>query len=86
MSGVESPIRVAVETGTSNTAIGLAINGAGIALIELALFTARPVAGFVSRPLEPKIELKALLLQPRQRAASQVLEDFVAHLKKTIAQ
>ena len=84
LSGVESPIRIAVETGTSNTAIGLAVHGAGIALIELALFSARPVAGFVSRPLEPKIELKALLLQPRQGATSQVLEDFVGHLKATV--
>jgi DNA-binding transcriptional LysR family regulator len=85
MSGGEAAIRVAVETGTSNTAIGLAINGAGIALIELALFTARPVPGFVSRPLEPKIELKALLLQPRQGATSKVLEDFIDHLKKSFA-
>jgi DNA-binding transcriptional LysR family regulator len=84
MSGVGSAIRVAVETGTSNTAIGLMINGAGIALIELALFSARPVPGFVSRPLEPKIELKALLLHPRQGITSQVLDDFIEHLKKTI--
>lgn len=83
LSEKESPVRVVVETGTSATAISLVVNGAGIALIELALFSARPVPGFVALPLEPRIELKALLLRPRQATASKVLDDFVAHLRKS---
>jgi DNA-binding transcriptional LysR family regulator len=85
LSRKTSPIRIAVETGTSATAIMLAVHGAGIALVETALFTARPVPGFVMRPVEPKIELKSLLLRPRQAASSRVLEHFVAHLRATAA-
>jgi DNA-binding transcriptional LysR family regulator len=82
LSQKSSP-RITVETGTSATAIQLAIHGAGIALVETALFGARPVAGFVMRPIEPKVELKSLLLRPRQSVASRVLEDFIAHLRAT---
>jgi DNA-binding transcriptional LysR family regulator len=78
-----SALRISVETGTSATAIMLAVHGAGIALIETALFSARPVPGFVMRPLEPRIELKSLMLRPRQAASSKVLDDFILHLKQT---
>jgi DNA-binding transcriptional LysR family regulator len=81
LSQKTSPIRIAVETGTSATAIMLAVHGAGIALVETALFTARPVPGFVMRPIEPRIELKSLLLRPRQPAVSRVLALFIAHLR-----
>lgn len=74
---------IAVQTGASATAIMLAVHGAGIALVETALFSARPIAGFVMRPLEPRIELKVLLLQPLQRPTSRVLDDFIAHLEAT---
>jgi DNA-binding transcriptional LysR family regulator len=83
LSRKTSPIRIAVETGTSATAIMLAVHGAGIALVETALFSARPVPGFVMRPVEPKVELKSLMLRPRQAAASRVLEHFIAHLRAT---
>ena len=74
--------RIVVETGLSSTANMLAFHGAGIALVETALFTARPMPGFVARPLEPRVELKALLLRPRQAHVSKVLADFIAHLKR----
>jgi hypothetical protein len=61
----------------------LAVHGAGLALVESALVSAHPVAGFVMRPIEPRIELKALLLRPRQAAESRVLDAFVAHLRRT---
>jgi DNA-binding transcriptional LysR family regulator len=83
LSQKTSTIRIAVETGTSATAIMLAVHGAGIALVETALFTVRPIPGFVMRPVEPKIELKSLLLRPRQAASSRVLEHFIAHLRAT---
>jgi DNA-binding transcriptional LysR family regulator len=75
--------RVSVETGTSATAIMLAVHGAGIAVVETALFTARPVAGFVMRPIEPRIELRSLLVRPRQATASRLLDEFVKHLRAT---
>jgi DNA-binding transcriptional LysR family regulator len=83
LSQKTEPIRIAVETGTSATAIMLAVNGAGIALVETALFSARPVPGFVMRPVEPRIELRSLLLLPREATASRVLEHFITHLRAT---
>ncbi len=80
-----STLSISVETGTSATAIMLARHGAGIALIETALFAARPVPGFCMRPIEPRIELRGLLLRPRDAVLSRVLEDFVAHLRATVA-
>lgn len=72
---------IAVQTGASATAIMLAVHGAGIALVETALFSARPIPGFVARPIEPRVELKVLLLRPRQAASSRVLTDFIRHLR-----
>ena len=81
MSDKRMALRVTVETGLSSTANMLAFHGAGIAVVETALFTARPMRGFVTRPLEPRIELKGLLLRPRQAHASRALTDFIAHLR-----
>jgi DNA-binding transcriptional LysR family regulator len=71
------------QTGTAATAIALAAQGAGIALVETTLFSARPIAGFVMRPLEPRAALDILLLRPRQDPSSRVLADFIAHLRGT---
>lgn len=81
MSDKKTALRIAVETGLSSTANMLAFHGAGIAVVETALFTVRPMPGFVARPLEPRIELKGLLLRPRQAHASRALTDFIAHLR-----
>lgn len=81
LSDRKSALNISVQTGTSATAIMLAVHGAGIALVETALFSARPIAGFVTRPIEPKVELKILLLRPRQEAGSKVLTDFIEHLR-----
>ena len=74
---------VVAHTGTAATAIALAAQGAGLALVETTLFSARPIAGFVMRPLEPRATLDILLLRPRQGPASRVLADFSAHLRAT---
>lgn len=79
------PIRIAVETGTSATALMLAAHGAGIALIETELFRARPLRGFVVRPVEPRVDLRILLVRPRDAVASRVLDRFVAHLRSGFA-
>jgi DNA-binding transcriptional LysR family regulator len=83
LTGKRPALDIVVQTGASATAIMLAVHGAGIALVETALFNARPIPGFVSRPMEPRVELKILLLRPRQPAASRVLDQFLAHLRKT---
>lgn len=80
LSDSKMALNVVAETGTSATAIMLAVHGTGIALVETALFLARPIPGFVSRPLHPRIELKVLLLEPRVATPSQALTDFIAHL------
>ena len=81
LSDCKSTLNISVQTGTSATAIMLAVHGAGIALVETALFSARPIAGFVARPIEPKVELKILLLRPRQEPGSKVLTGFIEHLR-----
>lgn len=84
LTGKRPALDIAVQTGTSATAIMLAVHGAGVALVETALFNARPIPGFVSRPMEPRVELKILLLRPRQAAGSRILEAFVKHLRTTL--
>ncbi|HET9652755.1 MAG TPA: LysR family transcriptional regulator [Usitatibacter sp.] len=81
LSQKTTSLNITVETGTSATGIMLAYHGAGIALTETALFSARPLPGLVARPLEPRVELKGLLLRPRQGHQSRVLTEFVARLK-----
>jgi DNA-binding transcriptional LysR family regulator len=81
----ESAPTVQVSTGHSSTAIALAVEGAGIALVESALFGARPHPGFVLKPLKPATELKILLLRPRPAARSKVLDDFIRQLRAKFA-
>jgi DNA-binding transcriptional LysR family regulator len=78
-----TPLDIVAQTSTAATAIMLAAQGAGLALVETTLFSARPLAGFTVRPLEPRVPLRILLLRARQGAASKVLADFTAHLKAT---
>lgn len=81
LSDRKPALDIAVQTGASATAIMLAVHGAGIALVETALFSARPIPGFVARPIEPRVELKVLLLRPHHAASSRVLTDFIGHLR-----
>lgn len=75
------PLQISVETGTSATAMRLSMDGAGIALIESALFLAFPVPGYVLRPMEPEIRLNSLLLRPRRGSVSRVANQFAAALR-----
>ena len=79
----QTGLDIVARTGTAATAIMLAAQGAGIALVETTLFSARPIPGFVMRPLSPAVRLRILLLRPRHGAASRVLAEFTAHLKST---
>jgi DNA-binding transcriptional LysR family regulator len=76
-----TPLGIQVHTGHSSTAIALAIQGAGLALVESALFEARPYRGFVLRPMAPGVELKVLLLRHRSAVRSKVLDEFVRDLR-----
>ena len=83
LSSRKSTLDIVAQTGTAATAIMLAVQGAGIALVETTLFSARPIPGFVMRPLEPRVNLRILLLRPRHAQASRVLADFTDHLRAT---
>jgi DNA-binding transcriptional LysR family regulator len=83
LSGRSTALNVVAQTGTAATAIMLAAQGAGIAMVETTLFSARPIEGFVMRPIEPRVRLRILLLSPLQVHASRVLTRFTAHLKAT---
>lgn len=82
---LKTSLRLQVMTGNSSTAIALAIEGAGIAVLESALFQARPIPGFVMRPLEPSMELKILLLRPRRATRSRIVDEFGKQLRGTFA-
>ncbi len=75
----------AVQTGASSTAIALVTEGAGIALVESALFQARPQRGLVMLPMTPATGLKVLLLRPRPAVRSRALDEFVRELRAVFA-
>lgn len=81
----KAPVRFQALTGHSSTALSLAAQGAGIALVESALFQARPLPGLLLRPLEPRVELKILLLRARQAQRSKVMDHFLKQLRATFA-
>ncbi|MCM5570468.1 LysR family transcriptional regulator [Burkholderiaceae bacterium FT117] len=84
LSASDASLNIVVETGTSATGVTLALHGAGIALMETALFLARPLEGLVMVPLEPTVEIRALLLRPRNATSSRIVDAFVSHLKETL--
>lgn len=84
LAGIEGTLRLSVETGTSATGVMLALHGAGVALMETALFSAAPIRGLVARPVEPRLHLRALLVRPRRAASSRVVEAFIAHLREVM--
>lgn len=75
---------ISVEVGLSLTGMMLAFHGAGIALVEPYLLSTMPLPGLVSRPLQPRVELKCLMLRHKSVLPSRVLKDFIAHLRATI--
>lgn len=81
------PLMVA-ETPYSATVCELALQGLGVGLANWVAFAAGGFAerGLVARPFRPAIEFKALLLLPPQRARSALVDEFVAELRKEVAQ
>lgn len=82
MAGGPAP---AVQTGASSTAIALVMEGAGIALVESALFQARPLRGLVLVAIAPATSLKVLLLRPRPAVRSRALDELVRELRAVFA-
>lgn len=80
--GDRPPLSFAIEITSSSTALALVSHGAGIGLIENSLFSARPTPGLVMIPLEPRIELRSLLLRPLKTPESQLVKEFTKHLRK----
>lgn len=81
LAGSEQPPSPRLLTGASSTAIALAAEGAGIALVESALFMARPYRNLVMRPLVPQVEMKVLLLRARPASQSRAVGEFIEQLR-----
>ncbi|MEP9377810.1 LysR substrate-binding domain-containing protein [Aquabacter sp. CN5-332] len=76
---------VVVRFGMSLTGMMLAHFGAGIALVEPFLLKDMDIPDMVARPLVPPIELKTVLIRHRSAPRSEVMEDFISHLKTIVA-
>jgi DNA-binding transcriptional LysR family regulator len=81
MSDAGVALNISVEVGLSITGIMLALNGAGIALVEPNLLRALPLPGLTSRPLVPRVEFKSLLILNRSAPRSRIVLEFVDHLR-----
>jgi DNA-binding transcriptional LysR family regulator len=79
-------LEISVETGLSVTGIMLAYHGAGVALVEPDLLASMPLPGLVSRPLAPAVQLQSVLLKHKHRPASRIMDEFMAHLRATLAE
>jgi DNA-binding transcriptional LysR family regulator len=85
MSDAGVAFNITIEVGLSITGIMLALNGAGIALVEPDLLRGLPLPGLVSRPLIPSVEFKSLLILNRSAPRSRIVSEFVEHLRSTVA-
>jgi DNA-binding transcriptional LysR family regulator len=81
--GDQPALSFAIEISTSSTAEALVRHGAGIGIIESSLFASRPTPGLVMIPLEPRIELRSLLLRPLNAPESQIVKEFIKELHKS---
>ncbi|WP_438396115.1 LysR family transcriptional regulator [Caballeronia sp. DA-9] len=82
MSDAGVALNITVGVGLSITGIMLAFNGAGIALVEPDLLRELPLPGLVSRPLIPRVEFKSLLMINRSAPRSQLMLDFIDHVRE----
>jgi DNA-binding transcriptional LysR family regulator len=78
--------QIAVRFGVSLTGMMLAHFGAGIAIVEPFLLEDLKIPDMVARPLVPAVELRTVLIRHRSAPRSAVMEDFIAHLKKTVSE
>lgn len=76
---------IRVQVGLSITGMALAYHGVGIALVETRLLDSLPLPGLVARPLTPAIELNTLLITHKSAPSPAWQENFVAHLRGSLA-
>jgi DNA-binding transcriptional LysR family regulator len=76
---------ITAQVSLSLTGIMLARHGAGVALVEPLLVASMGLPGTVTRPLKPRIEAKTLMIRHKTAPQSRILNEFIAHLTKTIA-
>jgi len=76
--------RSTIQVNLALTALVLAHQGAGIALIDPYMLSVIPLQGMVARPLTPGIEINAVLLRSKSAPRSAVMDEFVAHLKDEV--
>ncbi|GAA4343564.1 LysR substrate-binding domain-containing protein [Pigmentiphaga soli] len=78
--------RISVQISISLTGMTLAYYGAGVALIEPYLLTSMPLQGLTARPLKSSIDFRTVLLRAKSAPSSVLVDMFVRHLKKTVAE
>lgn len=77
---------ITIQVSLSITGIMLAHLGAGVAIVEPYLLAAMDKTMLASRPLDPAIEIRTLLLRNRSTPPSLIMTAFVEHLKKVVAE
>lgn len=85
MSDAGVALAINIEVGLSITGIMLALNGAGIALVEPNVLKALPLPGLTSRPLVPQVEFRSLLILNRSAPRSRIVLEFIDHLRELAA-
>ena len=73
-----------IEVNLALTALVLAHQGAGVALIDPYMLSVIPLPGMVARPLTPRMEVNAVLLRAKSAPRSVVMTKFVAHLRNEV--
>lgn len=76
--------RSTIQVNLSLTAMVLAHQGAGIALVDPHLLSVIPFDSLVARPLRPRIEMTTSLVHGKSAPRSVVMKEFVRHLKESI--
>jgi len=76
---------VAIQVSISLTGIVLARFGAGVAIVDTMLVDTLGIPGVVTLPLAPRIQAKTLLIRAKAAPHSLVMNDFIDHLKRSVA-
>lgn len=72
--------RIRIETPYGLTIAILAAKGMGIGLVNPSVIADRMIAGIVSRPFDPAVHFRALILRPPDGINSTLVADFIAEL------
>jgi DNA-binding transcriptional LysR family regulator len=78
-AGINPSKRIQVDY--SLTAFALASRGVGIALVEPSMLAVAGLPTLVSRPLRPRILVETMLLTPKGRVSSKVVQEFTRILR-----